>query len=439
MSNFSLTSLRSRKVNTELKARQALAKATPALGKVLQKVARFAGFLFRQIVDFFNLDFSSIWDMLFEAYIEIKQFDWNATDKQLEALIEKNNQRIVIAAAETLGELLPYGIFRLANFFVGRLLGKLGRKGKVKGQAMRVPVLSARIGLALAEEGADELRSSMRSFLRRSGRSVVQNFFINSVLTARKNQWLGQESITEPRIDGSIAARIDRQIQKLPEFWQEPVEEFLESFEDSILEVGYVVSFEIEDHMAALKAAKEQIQPEKTLELEPAKGAPPILFRGPQDEVQQAVTSTLATYDRYEQSGLAIPGEWPLKPGADRPQLAITYRNKQRRTSGALTIPHYEGPRQPQLPRYETGPWQGEWVLRDGSMLRCYAISKSEALKVIRALAKYVPAYYKEGGPRARNTERRIKRQKVEPRVAEFYPKGPAPFPEWKAYYQYDL
>jgi hypothetical protein len=438
MSNFALSTLRSRKVNAAIKAREALAKVGPGIKGVLQKALRYAGFLWRQLIDFFNIDFSSIWDMMFETYMEIKEFDWNATDKELQTQIEKNNQRIVVAAAETLGELLPYGMFRLGNFFIGRLIGKFSRKGRAAQQGIKVPVLSARIGLALAEESADELRSSMRSFISRTGRAQINNMFINSVLTARKNEWLGLRSITESRIDGSIAARIDRKIESLPKFWQEPVEEFLESFEDSLQEVGYVVSFEIDDHMAALRAAREEQQPEKAIEVVPAKGAEPLTFTGPQDEVQQAITTTLATYERYEQSGLGIPGEWPLKPGASRPQLVITFRNEKRVTSARLTIPHYDGPRSPSIPSYETGPWQGEWILKDGSYLRCYAATKAEAIRVIRSLSKYVPAIYKDGKPRARNIERTIKRQKVEPRVAEFYAEGPAAYPTWKAYFRFD-
>lgn len=438
MSNFAIATLRGRKIAQERTVRQNLVKVSSRFRGVLQKALRFAGFLFRQIVDFFDLDFSTIWDIMFEAFIEIREFDWNATNRQLEAQLERNNQRMVSAAAETLGELLPYGMFRLANFFIGRLIGQFSRKGKRAQQGIKVPVLSARIGLALAEEGNDELRASMRSFIRRSARAQINNMFINSVLTARRNEWFGQRNITEAGISGSIAARIDRQIEKLPEFWQEPVEEFLESFEDALQEVGYVVTFEIDDHMAALREARKGLHEEKTIEIVPAKGADPLVFSGPQDEVQQAITTTLATYDRYEQQGTGIPGEWPLKPGADRPQLVITYRNQDRRSSGALTIPHYDGGRKPNLPTYNTGPWQGEWVLRDGSMLRCYADSKSEALKVIRALGRHVPAFYKTGQPIARDIQRRIKRQRVEPRVAAFYPNGPAPFPEWQSWYNED-
>ena len=437
MSNFALATLRGGTIERERKARQSLAKVSSGFKGVLQKVARYAGYLWRGVVDFFDLDFSSVWDIMFETFIEIKEFDWNATDEALQKEIERNNQRMVTAAAETLGEVLPYGMFRLGNFFIGRLLGSFSRKGKRAQQGIKVPILSARIGLALAEEGADELRSSMRSFVRRSGRAQVNNLFINSVLTARRNQWFGQKSLTEAGVNGSISAKIERKIEKLPEFWREPTEEFLESFEDALQEVGYVVSFEIDDHMAALRASQQRHE-ERTLEVIPAKGAEPLVFSGPQDEVQQAITTTLATYERFEAGGLAIPGEWPLKPGANRPQLAITYRNQDRRTSGELTIPHYEGPRKPDLPTYNTGSWQAEWVLKDGSYLRCYAESKSEGLRVIRKLAKYVPAFYKEGKPVARDIQRKIKRQRVEPRRADFYANGPAPVADWTALYSFD-
>jgi hypothetical protein len=328
MTSFSLATLRSRTVNREIKARQALAKVKPGLKGVLQKALKYAGFLWAKAASFFNLDFSSIWDMMFQSYLEIKEFDWNATNSSLEKQIEKNNQKIVTAAAETLGELLPYGMFRLGNFFVGRLIGKFSRKGKAAQQGIKVPVLSARIGLALAEEGADELRSSMRSFINRSATAQINNMFINSVLTARKNEFFGFKNVLKSQTDGSLAARIEKKIDQLPEFWQEPVEEFLESFEDAMQEVGYVISFEIDDHMAALRASRQEAHPEKVIEVVPAKGADPLVFRGPQDEVQQAITTTLATYERFEQSGLGIPGSWPLKPGFDRPQLTIPTATK---------------------------------------------------------------------------------------------------------------
>lgn len=436
MSNFQLATLRGRKVSLEIKAQNTLSKVINKTG-FLQKAARFAGFLLGKVVNFFNLDFSDIWSNIVEAYFELKHFDFNATDEELNKQIARNNQIIAVAAAESLGELLPYGAIRLANFFIGRLIGKFSRKGKQAQQGIKVPVLAARIDLALAEEGADELRASVKSFVNRAGRAQLNNMFIAYMLKARQKQWLGLQKITEPREDGSIYGKIQKRLEKLPKFWQEPAEEFIESIEDAVQDIGYVLTYEITDHMAAIKAAQQEAkkQPERVIEITPSETTLPITFSGPQDEVQQAITTLLPVAERLEGGDTAVPEVWSLKPGAYIPQLAIALRTTEGKTAGTLHIPHYTGERKPVIPSFTHGSYITQWVMKDNSKIVVYTDTEKEGQKVARAMGRYVDKLYRLGQPITQTSNRRVKRKKVKPVTGDYYPTGAGGESDWRVYF----
>lgn len=447
MSSFSLGGLRSRKINKAIVARSqrkrltrffdekvggALAKlgggflsVAKSVGGAIGKLFKFTAFAFSEVLKLFNLDLGSIWGATVETYIAIKEFNWNETDKALRKQMEKNNERILDTFGEFAGEVLPYGAAWLANMYIGRAIGGL--------KLMKVPVLSARIGLALAEEGAQELRASLYQFINQAGRALVNNMFIKGVLLARQYKLLGFKSIDEDLPNGSISATVSRWVEKLPNVIETPLRSGFQAAEDAIIDIGYIIAFEIDDYVAANKAVI-QSPVERAIEVTLEEGKPPVRFIGPQDEVQQAITTTLATHELMESAELAVPETWSLKPGSDRPQLVITYRDTNKKTSGVLHIPHYNGPNPPNLPTYTTGPVQCKQLLKDGSTLIVYAVSATEGFKVLRAMTRYVPAHLKERQPVSLITNYKFKVRKVEPRKAEFWPKGVAGPPSWTAY-----
>jgi hypothetical protein len=292
--SLSLNSLSSR---VESRTREAKKKAVQLArqGGIIKKISRFLGFAFGAVVKFFNLSFDRIWDILVDAYFELKTFDWNATDEELDKLIEANNQRIIIAGAAALGNYLGWSAFRIATFFAGKVgLARAKRRAAVDG--FKVPVLAGRVGLALAEEGQEELMFNFRRFITTTISAQMSNAFINFVLTSRRNEWFGQQSITSPQTNGSIAAKIDSQIQKLPKFWQRPVETLIDEFEDGIIEAGYVVAMTIDDYVAANRYSRKEAGPYRTLEIQPEKGSDEkIEFKGNQLEIVEAVRTVLPT------------------------------------------------------------------------------------------------------------------------------------------------
>lgn len=324
--------LQSRIVRTKIEAKRTALQAVKKGGKVIQSIARFVGFGFSALLKLLPpLDFSTIWDTVVNAYFTIKYFDWNATDAAIQSQIDSNNKAIVTAAASALGTTLGWSVMRLANLWVGRFGGK-SKAAAARG--IKVPVLSARVGLALAEEGNEEIRSSVYQFLTTARQAMISNTLLSAVLTARRNEWFGMSSVTTAMADGSIANQIEEKIEKLPEFWRQPAEELLESFEEAIIDAGYVVSFQVDDHVAAAKAAQSE-QPVRTIEVEFKDSDEKLTFSGPQELVKQAVVNALATRevlaDRDVGQVLGYPiteQEW--NPKLQLRQLKITYSSRSK-------------------------------------------------------------------------------------------------------------
>lgn len=309
--SLNLPALRSRTKSQVIQAARSAGNIIKrTLKGALEKIARFAGWLFGKICNFFNLSFDRLWDIIVEGYFVLKTFDWNATDEALKKQIDANNKALVVAAAGALGTTLGWGTVRLANFFIGRFFGKKTSKAAAK---MKVPVLSARIGLALAEEGNEEIKASIYGFLRAATSAQISNQFINFVLTARRNEWFGMQSITKPQENGSIAAQIEKKIEKLPEFWRAPVENLIESFEEAIIEAGYVVAFTIDDHVAASRYARDSGFV-RTVEIKPQKDTDEKLqFAAPMTRLKDEIEQTLyGTYPLIENRNVGLMMGMPI-------------------------------------------------------------------------------------------------------------------------------
>lgn len=286
--SFNLEIQTSRIENKLTTAKRVAGKALSGLGA---KLKQFAGWAFTSVVNFFNLNVSSLWDMFVQAYFAIKYFDFNQTDAALEKQIEANNKRILDVGAEALGETLGFQTVRIANAFLGRFTGN---KAKSTAQALKIPVLSASVGLALAEEGNEEIRANVKRFLNATISSQVSNAFISTILTARRNHWFGLESITSAQTNGSIAQKIEDKIETLPKFYQNAVEQFIEGWEDGIIEAGYVVSYTIDDHIAAHRAARRLNEVKRIIEVKTEAGSDEVLkFNGSQEDVIDTVNTTL--------------------------------------------------------------------------------------------------------------------------------------------------
>lgn len=231
---------------------------TGGLSWLRQKLSKFVGFAFGIITRAFPFSVASIFGMLIQAYFAIKTFDWNAADKALEDQIKGNNQAIKDGLAPIIGTYLGFGTVRLANFALGKTVGKLAKDPAAAAGGMVVPVLSSRVGLRLAQESDDELRGVMMGYLMTVQQALVKNMIASYILTARKNHWFGWEPIKTPLPNASFAQKIEDKIESLPANWENFGEELVESYEEAVIEAGYVITFKIDDYYLAMKAATQK-------------------------------------------------------------------------------------------------------------------------------------------------------------------------------------
>jgi hypothetical protein len=418
---FTTTGLASRRVQREIDLKRAAIRLAGGAGKIFSALARFAGFAFGGILRLFPLDFGSLWDIFVEGYFALKYFDWNQTDKELEKEIENNNKAIITAAAATLGTSLGWGVVRLANFFSGWLPGKKGASAAAA-QGIKIPVLSARIGLALAEEGNEEIALQVKRFLQQSAYSVAGNMFIKSVLAARKNEWFGMDSITKERDNGSISEKIDKKIETLPKFWQRPAEALIDGFEDAIIEAGYVVAFTIDDHIAAMEYAnKKKVENTKTIEVKPNKNSEEILtFSGSHEEVRQAVAIALPIHQAIEDRDI---GQFLGEPTKDSISLEplvrslklifyskaefpfVRQKDGTRSKVATITIPNAKPgltlkDLKGSIKKFQRGDVYVHCKMESGRKMSAWVASKAEGERLLKDLSKFSTSKIREGSIR---------------------------------------
>lgn len=230
------------------------------LGAITSGLRQFSGFLFQQALNFIGNSISQLAGGLISTYLSLESFDWNSTDAEIQQQIQKNNESLILGSGDALGQLAGWGLVYLTNLAIGATLGMVGKltgNDKLRGQSIamgiKVPVLSAKISYALAEEGGDELRGELQSFLLRAQTVQTQNAVLASILSARKAGFM--QSVTNPDLPvDSFISRQENFIKKnIPEKWQDWAEDFLESFKESIQEAIYVAAGAADDHFAAIK------------------------------------------------------------------------------------------------------------------------------------------------------------------------------------------
>ena len=127
----------------------------------------------------------------------------------------------------------------------------------------------------------------------------------------------------------------------------------------------------------------------------------------------------------------SIPEHWPIRVGADRPQLVVLYGktlpgNKVGQSRGQVSIPHWNGSTNWKLlPRYKKGNHMGRAILKDNSKIIVYCSSDAEAKRTVNALLKFVKKTMLAGVKRFEGeVNMKVKPGKWEPCTADWYKNG---------------
>lgn len=244
------------------------------IGGIVSRLQQFAGFLFQQALNTLTASLTQIATSLVSTYLQLESFDWNSTDEEIKKKIESNNEQLLLNSGDAVGQLAAWGLVGFANLAIGATLGALGKatgNNKLRGAAIRgiaVPVLSGKIAAALAEEGGDEVRDELRSFLMQARSIATQNGILATILSARKAGFFGG-SVTDASlpVDSFISRQQDFIKKNIPDKWQDWAEDALDSFKDTLSEAIYVVTRTIDDDIAARKYAQYQEQRQQQVTL----------------------------------------------------------------------------------------------------------------------------------------------------------------------------
>ena len=164
-------------------------------GGIIKKVFSFGkklvGFVFGALTNFISWSFSEIWDLVVEAYFEIKYFDWNQTDAEIKTQLEQNDSIITSA----LGRLAGTGLVWLTGIAVST------------GLSFKFPVLAGRVALELAEEGGQEIRSALSNLIIASRNVAIQNALLGGLLTARRYRLFNQQPVNKEKKPWTFAEK----------------------------------------------------------------------------------------------------------------------------------------------------------------------------------------------------------------------------------------
>ncbi|WP_156815590.1 hypothetical protein [Pseudanabaena sp. PCC 6802] len=233
---------------------------------------------------------TTVWSWLIGAATAIVNFDWNASDKQIEEWIKGNN----IALASTWGNA------------VGEIAGSVAALAIGAGVSLLVPViggkaLAAIVKSRLIAERADDVIGALRSALQATVGTMAKNSGLSLYVNIRKairlipafKGW-GREG-GKPFI---IAEKVEEAIQAIPNeylraFTDSAVDQFFESFVES----GYIVANTIDEQWQLHKASATTILgKETTLEIypDPEIKEEKIVLKGNQRLLKPQLSTVLA-------------------------------------------------------------------------------------------------------------------------------------------------
>jgi hypothetical protein len=357
---------------------------------------RFLGTVWEKTIGALIPDFSlqSLWDLVIEAYFEIKNFDWNQTNAELQAAKEANDIAIESAKGQLAGKALVWG--------VGSLV--------VGGVAMKWPIFAGNMALEVIREGADETAAATRNLITSFASVKFKNLLIDSLLTARRLEWLGQKDVYsfENKKPWTIAGEIEERLEKIEDkgeraYWTS----YIDAVEDSIIDLGYVITYQLDDHFAGQKASLEppvETQREILLYPDPNNREEYFYLQGEQSSVIEQVSTVMTTRATIESKDVGTivsqPYEEWVRASPKRRNLQIQFFNKKeppykypdgKRVNPAVcNIPDPKssswGTIKAACKPYTSGNVQTTIRLDNGRSMSVWAVSKEEGLNHLKSL-----------------------------------------------------
>lgn len=291
------------------------------LSQIFNLGKRFIGFTIGLIIKGIRWTFADLWDVVVEAYFEVKYFDWNQTDDNLKNELARNDEMI----SGALGRLTGTSLAWLTGIAVST------------GLSFKYPVLSGKVALALAEEGGQEIRSAITNLIIVSRQAAVRSMLLGGLLNARKLEIFGFKPVTTQRKPWTLNDAIETTIKKLPSgSLQAFATQAFDAFEDAVIEMGYVVAYTLDDfYLSQRRASQSVLGQERTIELTPDVRVPDerIILESPQElaitATQSAIVSHQLIHNRDVGQIAGMPERDYVSPMPQRRKLKVIFRGKE--------------------------------------------------------------------------------------------------------------
>ena len=277
------------------------------------------GFLLKGAGAILNWAWNWLKNNAIQLLTEIYYFDWNTSDKQIADEIEQNNLQIV----RGLGNLLGSGSVYLVSI------------GIAYGLKAYFPVVAGRVALALAEEGGQDLKGRLNGLIDTAGENFIRNIGLGSYAWLRRQ--IKGEATPDNNKPWILTDKIDEKINKVQNKWfRNFLQGYKDGFEDAIFDVGYIISWTLDDHYEAIRQAQqENIEPIRTIEVFPDReGEESITITDTQGNIEENLQNYLSTHQLVENRDLGVIVGQPyqdwygLKPQARK--LIIEFRDKEK-------------------------------------------------------------------------------------------------------------
>lgn len=353
---------------------------------------RLVGFI-SKILSGVSFTFGAIFGVVVRASQSISTFDWNASDKEIQQMIDARNN----ALAGTWGATLGSGTGWIAGIGIGYGLTVLC---PVIGSAQLAKVVAGEASL----EALEEVGASAMNAVRQTAATLGSNALLSGYRRFRK--FLG---INPPDSAPSwtIAGQLENKIESIKNpALRNFVEEFVDEFFDSFIESGYIFAYELDSQLAAARAANAG-GVSRAVRLTPDKEAPgeAIVLAGPQDQLKQSVQTMLGQYkliyNRDVGQIVGMPADDALRAAPHRRKMTILFNEQEkppfRRANGdrgtrvVLTIPDpktdlsWERIKRAAKP-YTWGPYRCTAHLTNGRQMAVYGGTAQDAEEKLKDL-----------------------------------------------------
>ena len=379
----------------------------------------FKGFISFKITELKNAwtNAGSTWNWLVQRVEQVKQFDWNAPDKQLEDLMEAQNIRIASVWGSALGKSAGWLAAIACGYGISYLIPVIGGA-----------TLARSVAIGAGKEGLTEVGYALTNAVEQTFGAWANNAMTSGFINYRKfMKWLSEKNLLDGLYgkekakwirdewgkDGgpnmSFNSGMDDFIQSIEnKRLQAFLQAFLEEGWDSFIEGGMVVAQQIDTAYAQHKIADNSIKGRtRTVKLIPdkRKKGEIVLITGTQKEVQNAVVQTMNDYrlisNRDVGQIIGMPAEDFVSAKPLRRSLTIIFKEKKE--------PPWKMPNGKQVRQYTVsipdvsmglswtkikqaaqsyrwGKFRATAHLDNGRQMAVYGASKGEAERVIKRL-----------------------------------------------------